>query len=219
MSQTGEAVRKAGQKFGSEAKLEESRTGGGCPDASRRILTIVQRSLDEGHSVEIDGLGCFRKAKAGGYRFVPESRPRVFVAYAVEDLGVVRRLCGSLAAAGCNPWLDKEKLVAGQNWPRAIERAIELSDAFVACFSPRSVGKHGHFQSELRYALDCARRRPLEDVFVVPVRLEPCEVPARISRELQYADLFPDWERGVRRVLGSVRRAAARKLPPPELVE
>jgi hypothetical protein len=184
---------------------------------SQQILRILRQSLQRGHAVEIDGLGTFRMAKTGGYQFLPESRPRIFVAYAVEDLAVVRRLCGSLAQAGCNPWLDKEKLLPGQNWPRAIERAIEISDAFVACFSSRSTAKRGQFQSELRYALDCARRRPLDQVFVVPVRLQPCELPARIVREVQYIDLFPDWDRGVRRVVRSVRRASKGKPPLPEL--
>jgi hypothetical protein len=187
--------------------------------ASRRILTIVQQSLEEGHTVEIDGLGSFRTAEGGGYEFVAESRPQIFVAYAVEDLALVRRLCEALSAAGCRPWLDKDKLLPGQNWPRAIERAIEISDAFVACFSPRSVVKRGQFQSELRYALDCARRLPLDQLFVVPVRLEPCDVPLHIAQDLQYADLFPSWERGIRRVLRSVRRAASRKVPPPALLK
>ena len=186
---------------------------------SQRILSIVQESLQQGHSVEIDGLGSFHRADGGGYDFVPESRPLVFVAYAVEDLAVVRRLCDALTVAGCHPWLDKDKLLPGQNWPRAIERAIEISDAFVACFSPRSVVKYGQFQSELRYALDCARLLPLDQLFVVPVRLEPCKLPALIARELQYADLFPVWERGVRRVVRSVRRAAARKVVRPLLLK
>jgi len=196
---------------------------GSGADPAQRILAIVRQSLRRGHTVEIDGLGSFRAAAEGGYEFIPESQARVFVAYAVEDLAVVRRLCDSLAAAGCNPWLDKDKLLPGQNWPRAIENAIEFSDAFVACFSPRSVAKYGQFQSELRYALDCARRRPLDQVFVVPVRIEPCEVPLPITRELQYTDLFPDWERGVRRIVRrivrSVRRAVSTKRPPPELLK
>jgi hypothetical protein len=62
-------------------------------------------------------------------------------------------------------------------------------------------------------------RLPLDHVFVVPVRLEPCEVPARIARELQYSDLFPDWQRGIRRVLRAVRRAASRKVASPTLLK
>ena len=64
------------------------------------------------------------------------------------------------------------------------------------------------FQNELRYALACADRRPLDAVFLLPVRLEACAVPSQIAERVQYADLFPDWERAVKRLLRSVRRAA-----------
>lgn len=174
---------------------------------SSRVLKIIRESVDRGLTVEIEGLGTFLPAEGGGYRFQPQNRPRVFVAYAVEDLKFARRLCASLESAGCAAWLDKDKLLPGQNWPRALERAIENSDAFLACFSPRSIAKRGQFQSELRYALDCARHLPLDHLFVVPVRFEPCEVPRRISDQVQYVDLFPDWDRGLKRILRAVRKS------------
>jgi len=116
------------------------------------ILEIVRKSLEAGQSVEIEGLGRFRSS-AQGYRFDPEPQPTVFVAYAVEYLAIVRRLAEALRAKGCSPWIDKDRLMPGQNWTLGIERAIADSDAFVACFSRRSVSKRGMFQSELRRAL------------------------------------------------------------------
>jgi hypothetical protein len=142
------------------------------------------------------------------YAFAPQTQPRVFVAYATEDLHYARKLVEALRAGGCSPWLDKDQLLPGQNWPRAIQRAIETADAFVACFSPRSISKHGQFQAELRYALDCARRVPLDHVFLIPVRLERCVIPRQISDQVQYVDFFPDWERGVKRLLRSIPRTA-----------
>lgn len=172
------------------------------------IIDILRRSLDRGQTVEIDGLGTFRRSAGAGYHFAPQRQPGVFVAYVVEDLEPARRLCDALRAANCLPWLDKDKLLPGQNWPRSIERAIEDADVFVACFSPRSILKRGQFQSELRYALDCARELPLEQVFLIPVRFERCSIPRRISDDVQYVDLFPDWDRGVRSVVRAIRRAA-----------
>ena len=171
-----------------------------------RILTIVQRALERGQTVEIDGLGTFRPG-AGGHEFVALAEPRVFIAYVEEDLALARRLRDGMAAAGCLPWMDKDKLLPGQNWPRAIRRAIEISDAFVACFSVRSGSKRGPFQSELRWALHCAQRMPLEETFVIPVRLEACAVPRQIRERVQYVDLFPDWDAGIRRVVRAVKRA------------
>jgi TIR domain len=183
-------------------------------NSPNRILEVLRRCLEIGQTVEIDGLGTLRAAPGGGYEFQPESRPQVFIAYVEEDLAFARRLCDDLAAAGCSPWLDKDQLLAGQNWPRAIERAIDISDAFVACLSKRSLAKRGQFQSELRYALDCARRRPLESVFLVPVRFEECPVPRRIAEQVQYVDLFPDWKRGVRQVARAIRKATGEKSRP-----
>ncbi|HEV1284224.1 MAG TPA: toll/interleukin-1 receptor domain-containing protein [Bryobacteraceae bacterium] len=172
-----------------------------------QIFEIVRRSLEAGQAVEIEGLGRFHRS-AEGYRFDPDTQPTVFVAYALEDLAVVRRLCEALKTAGCSVWLDKDRLMPGQNWTQSIDGAITDADAFVACFSVRSVGKRGQFQSELRRALDCARKRPLDEVFLLPVRLERCSVPARIAEQWQYVDLFPDWERGVKRLVRSIRKAA-----------
>ena len=173
---------------------------------AERILAIVRRALDRGQTVEIDGLGVFRPA-AGGYEFAAQTDPRVFIAYVEEDLAIARRLRDGLAAGGCAAWLDKDKLLPGQDWPRAIRRAIEISDAFVACFSARSIAKRGPFQDELRRALQCARRMPLEETFLIPVRLEPCEVPRQIRDRVQSVDLFPDWEAGMRKVVRAVRGA------------
>jgi len=176
-----------------------------------QIFEIVRKSLEAGQAVEIEGLGRFCPTPQG-YRFDPEAQPTVFVAYAVEDLEIVRRLSESLRAAGCSPWLDKDRLLPGQNWTQSIERAIADADAFVACFSPRSVSKRGQFQNELRHALDCAKKRPLDDVFFLPVRLERCAVPRKITEHVQYVDLFPDWERGAKRLVKSIRRAARSRM-------
>jgi len=178
------------------------------------ILKVVRRSLERGQTVEIDGLGMFRRKAGGGYQFIAQTEPQVFIAYVEEDLMLARRLRDRIAAAGCSPWMDKDKLIPGQNWPRAIRRAIEISDSFVACFSVRSGSKRGPFQSELRWALHCAQRMPLEETFVVPVRFEACAVPKQIQERVQYVDLFPDWEAGVKKVIRALKnRGQARHRP------
>ena len=179
--------------------------------ATEQLAQVVIRGVAAGKVVEIDGLGVFYPDAARGFRFEPFGLPQVFVAYVREDVKAIDRLCEALETAGFNPWTDMRKLLPGQNWPRAIESAIETSDFFVACFSENSVHKTGGFQSEVRFALDCARRVPLDEIFVVPVRLDGCPVPRSIQREFQYIDLFPDWERGIRRLATMMRREVARR--------
>lgn len=140
------------------------------------------------------------------WSFKPSGRTQVFIAYAKEDCAQARKLYRSLKAQGLEPWMDEENLLPGQNWPRSIERAIEVSDYVLICFSKRSVGKRGFFQAELRYALDVAALVPLDQIFLVPVRLSECDVPLQIARKTQYIDLFPDWHAGIKALVNMMTK-------------
>src|SRR5262249_27052645 len=129
--------------------------------------------------------------------------------YAREDRETVDRLYHALSSHGFGPWMDIRKLLPGQNWPRSIETAIDTSDYFVACFSTQSVNRWGGVQSEIRDALDCARRVPIDEIFIVPVRLDACRVPRSIQRELQYVDLFPEWDQGIGRLIATLRQRSS----------
>lgn len=174
-----------------------------------QLAQIVIRGVRAGKVVEIDGLGSFVPDEVLGFRFESRRLPQVFIAYGKEDAPIVRQLCDALEAVGFDPWMDERKLVPGQNWPRAIEAAIETSDFFLPCYSDHSVSKRGGFQAEIRYAMDCARRIPLEEIFIVPVRLSACRVPRSIQREIQYVDLFPDWIDGLARLVATLRQEVA----------
>jgi hypothetical protein len=155
--------------------------------------------------VEIDGLGTFYSDARLGFPFRATGPPQIFLAYVKEDETQVARLYSVLEAAGFSPWIDVRKLLPGQNWPRAIQQAIETSDFFLACFSSHSVRKRGGFQAEIRYALDCARQVPLDQIFLVPVRHDACEVPRAVQAEFQWVDLFPDWSRGIAVLTAMIR--------------
>lgn len=176
---------------------------------ARQVARILRRALEQGATVEIDGLGTFLPGLREGFRFVQQNSARVFIAYVEEDLPAARKLYSIFERQGLRPWLDKKKLMPGQNWPRAIEDAIRTSDFFVACFSRRSTTKRGSFHSELRYALACAALVPLDEIFFIPVRFEECLVPARIAKDIHYVDLFPDWSCGVKKVLAIIARQEA----------
>jgi hypothetical protein len=173
--------------------------------SATEVANLLRQCLAEGKKVEIDGLGEFRLGDDGVYHFTAQGQPRVFIAYVEEDLPAARRLFDELRRREMNPWLDREKLLPGQNWPRSIANAIELSDCFIALFSCRSVHKRGTFQSELRYALDCATRIPFDESYLIPVRLEDCCVPKNIRQAIQYLDLFPDWDKGIEELVQAIR--------------
>lgn len=174
------------------------------------LAELIRRALRRADTVELDGLGTFARDHDGAISFRDTDRTRIFIAYAIEDAPAAERLFKSLTEYGFAAWLDRRKLMPGQNWPRRIEDAITSSDFFIACFSRHSVKKRGGFQAEIRYALDCAKRVPLDEVFLIPVRLDDCRVPSRIQRETQYVDLFPDWHTGLARVLQIIEEQQSR---------
>jgi len=161
---------------------------------------MIERSLQRSNVIEIDGLGIFARADSGEITFQRSNVPHVFIAYASEDRPMADRLFDNLVACGYSAWMDQRKLLPGQDWPQRVEDAIVHSDFFLACFSTRSVRKRGGFQSELRYALDCAHSMPLDDVFLIPIRLDDCHLPGRIERETHWVDMFPDWQAGFARI-------------------
>jgi hypothetical protein len=175
------------------------------------LVRLLLRCLQKGETVEIDRLGEFSPNGEGGFNFTPNIKPGIFIAYVEEDRLAAERIYSALRRAGLDPWMDKKKLQPGQNWPRAIERAISVSDFFIACLSKQSINKRGAFQSELRWALDCARQTPLGDIYFLPVRLEPCEVPQPISQHTHHLDLFPDWKPSLQRLIDTIKAEYARR--------
>lgn len=121
------------------------------------------------------------------------SRPlRVFLCHASQDKPAVRKLHRYLKQHGIEPWLDEMDLLPGENWEVEIPEAIKASDVILVCLSKSSVNKEGYVQKEISFALDKALEKPEGTIFIIPAKLEDCEVPKRLNH-YQWVDLFrPD---------------------------
>lgn len=170
-------------------------------DMGELLARLVRQCVHQGESVRLDGVGTFDPAEGEALRFIAETAPSVFIAYVSEDAVLAMRLYDELQAGGLRPWIDKRRLLPGQNWPRAIERAIERADFFIPCFSATSVRKRGQFPRELRLGMRAADKMPLDDTFVIPVRLDRCDMPRQLQSSLHKVDLFADWNGGVTRLV------------------
>lgn len=121
---------------------------------------------------------------------------RVFLCHASQDKPIVRELHQRLLAESLiDPWLDEEKLLPGMDWNMEIEKAVESADVVIVCLSNHSVTKEGYVQRELKFVLDIALEKPEGTIFIIPLRLDECDIPRRL-RVWQYADFFPDSARG-----------------------
>jgi hypothetical protein len=105
-----------------------------------------------------------------------DRKPRVFISYARQDEARALHLYRSLASAGVEPWLDREKLVLGDDWELEIKRAVAASDVFVVCLRP-GFDEIGFRQKEVRWALEALQRRPIGRGFIIPYIIEACDLP------------------------------------------
>jgi hypothetical protein len=118
----------------------------------------------------------------------------IFLSHASEDNRQVHNLCKRLKDDGFNPWLDEERLLPGQDWNLEIEKALRASDAILLCFSELSVAKEGYIQREYKRAMRYLEEKPEGTIFIIPVRLDDCELPHFI-REIQWVDYPANYDR------------------------
>ncbi|MBX3035402.1 MAG: toll/interleukin-1 receptor domain-containing protein [Anaerolineales bacterium] len=132
---------------------------------------------------------------------------RVFLCHSSTDKPIVREIYQRLESeTWLDPWLDEENLLPGMDWDMEIEKAVEAADVVLVCVSNNSVTKEGYVQRELKFALDVALEKPEGTIFIVPLRLDDCNLPRRL-RTWQYVDYFPvqQRERAYQRLLQSLK--------------
>lgn len=135
----------------------------------------------------------------------PQRPLRVFLCHSTSDKEAIRDLYRRLVNDGIEPWLDEENILPGQDWHQEITKAIRNVDIVIVCFSNKSVNKTGYIQREIKYALDVADEQPAGAIFLIPLKLEECEIPDALRR-WQYVNYFE--ESGYERLMKALRHRA-----------
>ncbi len=121
-----------------------------------------------------------------------------FICYSPADTAAADRIQSALENAGVRVWRDTTMISPGQDWRAVIRQAIsEGAIAFLACFSGEGLATERSLaHEELLWAVDEMRQRNPVVPWLIPVRLDDCEIPdigigaGRTLRSLQSADLF-----------------------------
>jgi diguanylate cyclase (GGDEF)-like protein len=114
---------------------------------------------------------------------------RVFLCHSSNDKPIVRDVYKLLAKEKwIIPWLDEVILRPGQDWKFEIENAINETDVVIVFLSRSSVSKEGFVQKEIRNVLDKFDEKPAGTIYIIPIRVEECEVPKRLA-DLQWVDI------------------------------
>ena len=115
----------------------------------------------------------------------------LFMSYVSEDRTAVLALHEQLESAGFSPWIDVKDIRPGEDWGMAIERGVEGTDFCLVCISERFNLKRGYQNNEVRLAIKrLDERMRIDDIYIIPVRLEDCEIDHSRLKKLHRADLF-----------------------------
>ncbi len=146
----------------------------------------------------------------------PAKQPCVFLSYCHDDEPEVARFHAALTANSLSVWWDKD-ILPGQDWKAAIRQAMKQSDVVVLCLSAKSMKrKRTGIYPEALDAIAAYRQRRPGEIYLIPVRLSECELPAieidevRTLDRLQYVDLFPTtWDANLKSLLKAIRTAVS----------
>ncbi len=86
-----------------------------------------------------------------------------------------------------------------------ITKALRASDVVIVFLSRKAINKAGYLQKEIKNALDIADEQPEDAIFLIPLKLEECEVPERLSR-WQWVNFFE--EGGYERLMRTLQKRA-----------
>ncbi len=135
---------------------------------------------------------------------MPQSKrqTQVFLIYAHGDKKAVRKLYERISRNHIKAWLDEKELFPGQNWKYEIRQAILRSDVVIVFLSMQFNKQGGFRHEEIKIALEKARSFPDGEIFIIPARLEKCDLPEPL-RQWQCVDLFE--ADGFRKLLRAIK--------------
>jgi hypothetical protein len=107
---------------------------------------------------------------------------KIFISYAKEDLAFAEKLYNYLEENGFKPWIDKKGILPGQNWDFVIKKALREANYIILLLSDTSVQKRGYVQREFKIALDYVEEKLEDDIYIIPLKINNCEVPEKLSR-------------------------------------
>lgn len=207
--------------FSLDRRLDDLTSGGNYEQVAFELIQAAQRQgwldklIDAAHADRPGNpeLGAFveslpKTTERAARNLTPSSM--LFLSYAQADAGAVAGLYDRLKNAGFRPWMAGQDILPGETVRAATERALRQAEFVLVCLSPDSVDRRGALQREIRQALDLREEMLPGDIYVIPVRLRPCEMPDSLQEVLP-VDLFEP--NGFDRLLvalrvGSEQRAA-----------
>ena len=137
---------------------------------------------------------------------VAEQR-RTFISYSRANKEFAVKLAKELRSDGYPIWLDQLDIPTGSRWDDELEKALQECSIFMIILTSASIVSM-NVKDEIGYAIDHGKR-------ILPVLLEQCQVPLRLSR-FQYVDFttktFEDGVESAEQLLTSLINESTQKI-------
>ncbi len=177
----------------------------------------LQKEIEEAERMIADLPAQVPPPAASGIAAARPRRPakrHVFLSYVDDDFAGAESLRNDLIALGETVWWDQD-VPGGANQRLEIRQALKGAYAFVLCLSQALAdrARAGAFP-QIQDAIGIYRELAPGGIFIIPVRLDDCEVPAfeidstTMLDDLRFVDLFPAARRadGLRRLVAALQR-------------
>jgi hypothetical protein len=100
---------------------------------------------------------------------------RIFISYKWIDRDWMRLIRSNLEKAGCDYWLDEERLLPGSKWRDEIDDEIRKATLFISIYSTYACVSDGVFRQELHKALE--QQEEKGGSYIIPVFPEEVDIP------------------------------------------
>jgi len=107
----------------------------------------------------------------------------------VEDNLVLKKLKEKLKMYSSIEVFDKQSVSLGKKKKDANKRLISNSDIFLALFSEKWTSRDSYYEN-IKDAIERTKKDPPNATFIIPVKLDNCEIPYPELKELQELNLF-----------------------------
>ncbi|TFH42292.1 MAG: TIR domain-containing protein [ANME-2 cluster archaeon] len=106
------------------------------------------------------------------------STKKVFVLYVKDNCNEINKICDEFRSNNIEYWLDRDDIVPGKIWEKAIKDAIKNGAYFLACFS-REYEKRNetYMNEEILVDIEVLRSKPHNSGWMIPIKLSKCDIP------------------------------------------
>jgi len=125
---------------------------------------------------------------------------QTFISHASDDKTFARSLAVDLKEIGLNPWLDEWEVLVGDSIIQKMSSGLENASFLVLILSKTSIkSKWVENEWQAKYWDEIKGKR----VYVLPVLLEPCKIPALLKHK-KYADFTKDYNDGLESLIFAI---------------